>query len=255
MAKLSFSAMPSQHGESGAEHPGVIQSGGVDRAGYRPSAGSRPLAAAMSALIVLGGAGVLTLLNMVSARHVRREPALVTLNLMRPAAAAPKARQQTSKAKALPSRPVPLVRIPVATETPVPPVAVTASPNPAPVTAPMTQVSAPAPTAVKSAPAPAAEPSIMNASDLSSSMISATPPVYPVESRRKHEQGTVVLKLLLGIDGRASSVDVTRSSGSARLDQAALAAVRKWRWKPVVRDGEPVLVQGIVTIPFVLRSS
>ncbi|WP_260929328.1 energy transducer TonB [Novosphingobium sp. 9] len=122
-------------------------------------------------------------------------------------------------------------------------------------TAPMTQVSAPAPTAVKSAPAPAAEPSIMNASDLSSSMISATPPVYPVESRRKHEQGTVVLKLLLGIDGRASSVDVTRSSGSARLDQAALAAVRKWRWKPVVRDGEPVLVQGIVTIPFVLRSS
>jgi protein TonB len=48
-------------------------------------------------------------------------------------------------------------------------------------------------------------------------------------------------------------VSVSRSSGFARLDKAALDAVRRWRWSPLVRGGVPVMVRGIVDIPFVLQ--
>jgi protein TonB len=48
-------------------------------------------------------------------------------------------------------------------------------------------------------------------------------------------------------------VTVQRSSGFASLDNAAREAVRQWRWAPTVRNGEPVLVRGVVEIPFVLQ--
>ena len=50
------------------------------------------------------------------------------------------------------------------------------------------------------------------------------------------------------------SLSIAQSSGFARLDNAARDAVRGWRWKPVMRDGQPVRVKGVVEIPFVLRS-
>ena len=99
-------------------------------------------------------------------------------------------------------------------------------------------------------PAPSGPVSIGN---LSSKMISATPPRYPVESRRKREQGTVVMKLLLDTEGKVAEIALQNSSGFARLDQAALAAVRRWRWSPVIRNGGPVMVRGVVEIPFVLE--
>ncbi|WP_252217111.1 energy transducer TonB, partial [Clostridium sp. CMCC3677] len=71
--------------------------------------------------------------------------------------------------------------------------------------------------------------------DLSSKMISAKPPSYPLESRRLHEEGTVVLAVLLSAEGQVAGISIAQSSGSDRLDQAALAAVRKWRWAPVFR--------------------
>lgn len=102
-------------------------------------------------------------------------------------------------------------------------------------------------------PAPVAGPSTIDASDLGTRMVSGKPPRYPIESRRKHEQGTVVLSLTLGVDGRVASVAITRSSGSPRLDDAARDAVRTWRWEPTIRGGQPVQVRGIVEIPFVLK--
>ncbi|WP_199555037.1 energy transducer TonB [Sandaracinobacteroides hominis] len=116
-------------------------------------------------------------------------------------------------------------------------------PPPAPV-APVVKAESP--------PAPPAAPAPAVAADLSSSMIEAAPPRYPLESRRLKEQGTVVLELLLGLDGRVERILVRTSSGSNRLDQAALNAVRKWRWSPTVRNGTPVAVRGLVEIPFVL---
>ena len=55
-------------------------------------------------------------------------------------------------------------------------------------------------------------------------------PTYPPASRRAGEQGTVRLKVLVDTNGRASNVQVTQSSGFTRLDEAAMDAVRKWRF-------------------------
>lgn len=65
-------------------------------------------------------------------------------------------------------------------------------------------------------------------------------PEYPALSRRLGEQGAVVLRVLITVDGRASEVMVLKSSGSARLDEAAKATIRDWRFVPAVRGTRPV---------------
>ena len=133
--------------------------------------------------------------------------------------------------------PKPIVQPPAAPQT----IAVTETPPPPqPPVAPR----------VETPPAPSGPVSIGN---LSSKMISATPPRYPVESRKKKEQGTVVMKLLLDTEGKVAEISLQKSSGFARLDQAALAAVKRWRWSPIIRNGGPVMVRGVVEIPFVLE--
>lgn len=136
--------------------------------------------------------------------------------------------------------PRPLVAIP----TDQPPIQTSPDPVPAP------PVPAPAP---PSPPAPPAPPATVQASDLGTRMVSGAPPRYPTESRRHHEQGTVTLSLTLDVDGSVAAISVARSSGFDRLDEAALRAVRKWRWAPTMRSGQAVKVRGLVEIPFVLR--
>ncbi|TCM35397.1 MULTISPECIES: energy transducer TonB [Novosphingobium] len=140
---------------------------------------------------------------------------------------------------------------------PPPPIVLTSAPatistSPEP---PVVQVAIPGPPAPQTqtvAVAPA--PRIENAGDLSSKMIAADPPRYPVESRRKREQGTVVLMVILGADGSVADISVSKSSGFERLDKAALSAVRRWKWSPTRRDGAAVMVRGLVEIPFVLQT-
>jgi periplasmic protein TonB len=129
------------------------------------------------------------------------------------------------------------------------PVATAPTPMPPVIAAPPAPPSAPVALA-KPAPAPAMP---ADGGDLSSKMISAKPPAYPLESRRKKEEGVVVLTVLLDTEGRVSDIAVAQSSGSERLDKAALGAVRGWRWSPVMRNGAAVMVQGRVRIPFVLK--
>lgn len=64
-------------------------------------------------------------------------------------------------------------------------------------------------------------------------------PTYPAISRKMGEQGVVVLLVLVGADGSAQEVKVRHSSGYPRLDQAALAAVKNWRFVPGKRGGVP----------------
>ena len=100
-----------------------------------------------------------------------------------------------------------------------------------------------------------AAPSVVQGGNLDGRMVSGKPPRYPIESRRKKEQGTVLLSLVLGIDGAVEQISVNRSSGFPRLDNAALDAVRRWRWEPVLRSGAVVKVRGLVEIPFVLQGA
>ena len=76
-------------------------------------------------------------------------------------------------------------------------------------------------------------------------------PVYPLSARRRGEQGTVLLKVLVTREGAAASVGVERTSGHAALDQAALEAVRKWRFAPARRGAEPI--ESSVLVPIVFR--
>ncbi len=109
------------------------------------------------------------------------------------------------------------------------------------------------PSEVPAPPSPPAPPGTVTSSDLGTRMISGAPPRYPIECRRKREQGTVVLALILDLEGRVESISIAHSSGSERLDAAARNAVRNWRWAPTMRDGHAVKVKGVVEIPFVLQ--
>ena len=75
-----------------------------------------------------------------------------------------------------------------------------------------------------------------------------TPPAYPPLARRLGETGKVVLRVELDESGRVSAAQVLTGSGSARLDAAALAAVRTWRCQPARRDGQAV--RAVATQPF-----
>jgi protein TonB len=124
-------------------------------------------------------------------------------------------------------------------------------PPSAPVVAAAPKIAAPAGPAI-AAPAPSAEP--VEGGDLSSQVLSARPPAYPVDARRRREQGTVKLLVLVGPDGRVSDIELASSSGSQALDRAALSAVKRWRWAPQKKSGAPAAVRGYVTIPFVLTN-
>ena len=78
-------------------------------------------------------------------------------------------------------------------------------------------------------------------------------PDYPSLSKRKGEQGKVVLHVLIGADGIPQRAEIRQSSGYERLDQAALATVQRWRYVPGKRGGVPEPMWFNVPINFVLE--
>ncbi len=80
------------------------------------------------------------------------------------------------------------------------------------------------------------------------------PPDYPAEARRKHQEGTVILRVIIEPDGRVAGATVARSSGFELLDRAALDAARVWRFLPA-RDGDAaVRCTADLPVEFVLRA-
>jgi protein TonB len=77
----------------------------------------------------------------------------------------------------------------------------------------------------------------------------APDPEYSEEARKAKYQGTVVLWLIVGPDGRPRDMRVARSVGMG-LDEKALEAVRTWRFEPARKDGQPVAVQINVEVTF-----
>jgi periplasmic protein TonB len=65
-------------------------------------------------------------------------------------------------------------------------------------------------------------------------------PGYPVQARKRHYQGTVVLDVLVDARGKAQDVRIAESSGYSILDRAAMEAVENWRFKPGRKNGRPV---------------
>lgn len=73
---------------------------------------------------------------------------------------------------------------------------------------------------------------------------------YPRAAIRRHAQGTVLLHVLVGTDGVAQRIEVSRSSGHRDLDDAAREAVRKARFRPVLENGIAIPAWGLVPIEF-----
>ncbi|WP_406850393.1 energy transducer TonB, partial [Chromobacterium phragmitis] len=80
-------------------------------------------------------------------------------------------------------------------------------------------------------------------------------PPYPTVSREEGEEGTVRLRVLVSAQGAPQEVSVHDSSGFPRLDRAALAAVKRWRFIPAKRGGEAIAYPFIVPIEFSLKSA
>jgi protein TonB len=78
-------------------------------------------------------------------------------------------------------------------------------------------------------------------------------PAYPTDARRRAEQGTVRCRLHVRDDGTIEFVEVLVSSGSERLDGAAVDALARWRFEPARQRGRPVACLVDQDVHFALR--
>lgn len=77
-------------------------------------------------------------------------------------------------------------------------------------------------------------------------------PDYPAEARRQRQEGVVTISVEVSSEGSAVSVSLRRSSGVPALDQAALAAVRRWTFEPARAGGIAVASRVDVPVRFSL---
>jgi periplasmic protein TonB len=118
-----------------------------------------------------------------------------------------------------------------------------------PITTPMETITVPPATE-----APSTEPStpaVIEAKSLS--VTRRVEPVYPPASRRLDEHGAVRLRVLVDERGRPREVQIAKSSGFDRLDQAAAAAVRRWQFSPAMQESRAVTAWTQVKVVFQLN--
>jgi protein TonB len=102
-------------------------------------------------------------------------------------------------------------------------------------------------------PQPAAAPAAPRViSDVA--YVEAPQPRYPPESRRSGEEGLVVLRVLINELGRAARVEIERSSGHSRLDEAARTAVQRALFRPYVENGVARMALATIPIEFSWKS-
>lgn len=111
----------------------------------------------------------------------------------------------------------------------------------------------PPPAPVAEAPPPRPAGPVTLSGELSVTCPERRPPAYPPLSRRLGEEGKVVLRVELDEQGSVSAARIATASGFARLDEAALAAVKTWRCTPARRDGQPVRAVALQPFKFVLE--
>lgn len=207
-----------------------------------------PRALSLAVTAALHVAAVTALLQL----DVVRKPLLQALPLMVNLITPPEVKPPPPPPKVVPTKPRPVAREPLpeplvrpveappllATESSVSS-QVVAAPPPRPESAP------PAPPPPK--PAPVVPPSF-NAAYLQN-----PPPAYPLMSRRRGEKGAVMLRVYVSAQGAAENVEIRTSSGFGLLDQAALDAVRRWRFVPARQGEQPVAAWVLVPIVFSLE--
>lgn len=234
-------------------------------AGFRPETTTgidRRVIAATAAVVAIHVALLAVLVTMRNEplpRVVESRPITAELLSAEPApVAAPVAVESTPTpppAKPVPPKPTPKPKVqPRVQPKPVPmpqsdaPSAI-AAPAPDPTPAPP---ALPAPAEPPAAAAPAVGRPTMAISapkDISHLSCNIVQPDYPAMSKRRGETGTAVVGFVLGTSGKLENVALKKSSGSARLDEAALDAVRSSACKPYKENGEAI--RAVTSVPFV----
>ena len=82
-------------------------------------------------------------------------------------------------------------------------------------------------------------------------LLSSTPPAYPQLAKTQRIEGAVRIDALVDAAGKVSSMKVV--SGPVLLHQAAMEALRQWKYQPAMLDGKPVSMHLTVTIQFRLQ--
>ena len=118
-------------------------------------------------------------------------------------------------------------------------------PAPPPITAPVAVAPAP--------PAPPPAPPKVELPSSNADYLQNPKPAYPPVSKRLGEQGKVIVRVQIGVDGTALDAELKTSSGYDRLDRAAIETVRKWRYVPGKRAGVPETMWFDVPIHYVLE--
>lgn len=144
-------------------------------------------------------------------------------------------------------KPLPVKRVQPHPE-PEPPmlVAQTAAPTAVEVPPPETKPAPP----VEARPAPPAPVILPN---FNADYLHNPAPVYPQLSRRMGEEGRVLIRVFVEPDGQASKVELRTGSGSERLDQSALDAVRRWKFVPAKQGERAIAAWVMVPVVFNLK--
>jgi len=231
--------------------------------GFAPDASARinPRIATVTGIVI--GLHVIALAIAFTVREVAplpvETPRTITAELLPPPApaAAPVAIES-----APPPKPVPIQKVkpkvqprpsPMPTPTPMP---VAQAPSQHEISAPEPAPPAPPAPAAPAPAAPAAKTvmSITAPKDASHLNCSIVEPTYPAMSRRRGETGRAVVQFILSASGRIENIELKKSSGSDRLDQAALDAIRSSSCKPYLVDGEPTRVPAVQPFDFSLNN-
>jgi protein TonB len=137
-----------------------------------------------------------------------------------------------------------------------------AAPVAKPVTEPVAEASQdarPMPAAAPANPPPAAasqaaaEPAL-ELPRYNAAYLSNPPPAYPLAARRRGIEGTVLVRAEVSAGGDCLRTELRKTSGHDMLDQAALEAVRKWRFAPARRGSQAVVAWVEIPISFKLEN-
>jgi protein TonB len=85
---------------------------------------------------------------------------------------------------------------------------------------------------------------------MSALIVKKVQPVYPEAAKKAHIQGEVVLRAIIGKEGDVENLQVV--SGPAELAPAAIDAVKQWKYRPYMKDGQAVEVETEISVNFTL---
>jgi protein TonB len=85
--------------------------------------------------------------------------------------------------------------------------------------------------------------------------VSQVYPIYPEEGRLRHWEDSLVVRYVIGKDGRVREVIVVDHAERKIFEEAAVRALRNWRFRPMMKDGQPTEVVHELTIFFKLEST